>query len=122
MEAVSYPSEREASNPELFSRRKPEIVAQTARDLTALPIDIFKAEFPADLTVHSKKEAAAMCRALDAASSKPWVILSAGADYDAFAEQVAIAIENARSYEDVKDEYQALRDDLWDYLDRDGWL
>jgi len=39
-----------------------------------------------------------------------------------FAEQVAIAIENARSYEDVKDEYQALRDDLWDYLDRDGWL
>ena len=39
-----------------------------------------------------------------------------------FAEQVAIAIENARSYEDVKDEYQALRDDLWDYLARDGWL
>jgi YesN/AraC family two-component response regulator len=41
--------------------------------------------------------------------------------YD-FAEQVAMAIENARSYEDVKDEYQALRDDLWDYFDKDGWL
>ena len=39
-----------------------------------------------------------------------------------FAEQVALAIENARSYEDVKDEYEALRDDLWDYLDKDGWL
>ncbi len=39
-----------------------------------------------------------------------------------FAEQVAMAIENARSYEDVKDEYQALRDDLWDYFDKDGWL
>ncbi|MEJ2715737.1 MAG: response regulator [Deltaproteobacteria bacterium] len=39
-----------------------------------------------------------------------------------FAEQVAMAVENARSYEDVKDEYEALRDDLWDYFDKDGWL
>ncbi len=39
-----------------------------------------------------------------------------------FAEQVAMAIENARSYEDVKDEYEALRDDLWDYFDKDGML
>ncbi len=39
-----------------------------------------------------------------------------------FAEQVAMAIDNARSYEDVKDEYEALRDDLWDYFDRGGWL
>jgi FixJ family two-component response regulator len=39
-----------------------------------------------------------------------------------FAEQVAMVIENARSYEDVKDEYEALRDDLWDYFDKDGYL
>ncbi|MFC1833927.1 response regulator [Thermodesulfobacteriota bacterium] len=39
-----------------------------------------------------------------------------------FAEQVAAAIENARSYEDVKDEYEAMRDDLWDHFDKDGWL
>jgi len=39
-----------------------------------------------------------------------------------FAEQVASAIENARSYEDVKDEYEALRDDLWDFFDKDGYL
>jgi CheY-like chemotaxis protein len=39
-----------------------------------------------------------------------------------FAEQVAFAIENARSYEDVKDEYEALRDDLWEFFDKDGWL
>ena len=38
-----------------------------------------------------------------------------------FAEQVALAIENARSYEDLKDECEALRDDLWDYFDKDGW-
>jgi len=39
-----------------------------------------------------------------------------------FAEQVAYSIENAKSYEDVKDEYEALRDDLWDYFDKDGWM
>jgi FixJ family two-component response regulator len=39
-----------------------------------------------------------------------------------FAEQVALAIENARSYEDVKDECEALRDDLWDYFDKDGYV
>jgi signal transduction protein with GAF and PtsI domain len=39
-----------------------------------------------------------------------------------FAEQVAYAIENAKSYEDVKDEYEALRDDLWDYFDKTGWV
>jgi CheY-like chemotaxis protein len=38
-----------------------------------------------------------------------------------FAEQMAYAIENARSYEDVKDEYEALRDDLWDYFEQGGW-
>jgi len=39
-----------------------------------------------------------------------------------FAEQVALSIENARSYEDVKDEYEALRDDLWEFMDKQGWL
>ncbi|MCA1961783.1 MAG: response regulator [Desulfomonile sp.] len=39
-----------------------------------------------------------------------------------FAEQVAMAIQNARSYEDVKDEYEALRDDLWDHFDKSGLL
>ncbi len=39
-----------------------------------------------------------------------------------FAEQVALAVENARSYEDVKDEYEAMRDDLWEFMDKQGWL
>ncbi|AFM25602.1 response regulator [Desulfomonile tiedjei] len=39
-----------------------------------------------------------------------------------FAELVAYAIENARSYEDVKDECEALRDDLWDSFDKQGLL
>lgn len=40
----------------------------------------------------------------------------------AFAEQAGLAIENARAYEDVKYEYENLRDDLWESMDKDGWL
>lgn len=39
-----------------------------------------------------------------------------------FAEQVALAIENAKSYQDVKEEFETMRDDLWDYFDKNGWL
>ncbi len=36
------------------------------------------------------------------------------------ADQAALAIENARSYEDMKEKYEALRGDLVDYFE-DGW-
>ena len=68
---------------------RPEI--RTARELTALPIDVLKAEFPVELGTCSQSQALECCRELNAASAKPWVILSAGADYDTFARQVGIA-------------------------------
>ena len=37
-----------------------------------------------------------------------------------FAEQAALAIENARKYEDMKNKYETLRTDLVDFFD-DGW-
>jgi FixJ family two-component response regulator len=37
-----------------------------------------------------------------------------------FAEQAALAIENARTYEDIKNKYEDLRTDLADFFD-DGW-
>ena len=39
-----------------------------------------------------------------------------------FAEQVALAIENAKSYQDVKEEFETMRDDLWEYFDKNGWM
>lgn len=39
-----------------------------------------------------------------------------------FADQAAIAIENARSYEDVMNEYEVIKDDLWDFFDPYGYL
>ena len=93
VEAVSYAVGAEVSEPGLYARRKPELVITTARHLTALPIDVLKAEFPADLNlIHSDSELLEICRGLDAASAKPWVILSAGANYDAtFERQVTLA-------------------------------
>lgn len=38
-----------------------------------------------------------------------------------FADQAALAIENARSYEDFKDKYEALRTNLWEYYSKDGY-
>ena len=36
------------------------------------------------------------------------------------ADQAALAIENARSYEDMKNKYESLRGELVDYFE-DGW-
>ncbi|MCK5576850.1 MAG: tagatose 1,6-diphosphate aldolase [Dehalococcoidales bacterium] len=92
VEAVSYPVGDEVSNPRLFAEHKARLVIDTARDITGLPIDILKAEFPDDLRYKAdKSELSEHCRELDAASPVPWVILSAGVDYELFRRQVEIA-------------------------------
>ncbi|MBI2328474.1 MAG: tagatose 1,6-diphosphate aldolase [Chloroflexi bacterium] len=92
VEPVSYPLGREVNNPREFADLKGELVLKTARDITALPIDVLKAEFPADL--HYKKdrsELIELCHQVDAASQVPWVMLSAGVDFELFYQQVEIA-------------------------------
>ena len=98
VEPVSYPVGSEIDNPEEFARHKPELVIETAREMTALPIDVLKAEFPADLRYTSDRtELLELCRRLDSASRVPWVILSAGVDFDAFYQQVEIACQAGAS-------------------------
>jgi tagatose 1,6-diphosphate aldolase len=98
VEPVSYPVGSEVDNPEEFARHKPEIVIETAREITALPIDVLKAEFPADLRFNKDRtELLELCRRLDNASRVPWVILSAGVDFDAFYQQVEIACQAGAS-------------------------
>ncbi len=92
VEPVSYPVGSEVGKPEQFAKIKAQLVIETARQVTALPIDVLKAEFPADLRYNKDKgELTDLCRKLDAASQVPWVILSAGVDFDAFYQQVEIA-------------------------------
>ena len=37
-----------------------------------------------------------------------------------FAEQVSIALENAQSFEDVREKYESLKDDLWEWCEYDS--
>ena len=98
VEPKSYPVGSEINNPQEFADRKGELVITTAREITTLPIDVLKAEFPADLGYKKdKSELIELCCQLDAASEVPWVILSAGVDFELFCHQVEIACQAGAS-------------------------
>jgi tagatose 1,6-diphosphate aldolase len=98
VESVSYPTAGERDKPEEFSKRKPELVIEAARMLTALPIDILKSEFPADVDYEKdKSKFRTYCQDLSRASRLPWVLLSAGADFERFRKEVQIACQNGAS-------------------------
>lgn len=70
------------------------VVIETARRLTALGIDILKAEFPVDVSTQAdEREWAAACAELSAASTVPWVLLSASVDYETYLRQVTVACQ-----------------------------
>ncbi len=98
MESVAYPTATEKTHPEEFSKKKPDLVLEAARQLTVLPIEILKSEFPADIG-YEKDEARlqAYCRQLSQVSRLPWVLLSAGVSYDEFKKEVEIACKSGAS-------------------------
>ena len=90
VEVVTYALEGES--PEEFARLKPRLVIESARQVSALPIDVLKIEFPADLRVEKDEDTLLnLCQELDAASRTPWVLLSAGVDFEFFRREVQIA-------------------------------
>ena len=94
VEAVAYRREAAGEDRAAFAARRREIVVETARQLSALDIDILKAEFPGDVrTERDEGRLLAACQALDAATDVPWVLLSAGVTFDEFAVQVRLACE-----------------------------
>lgn len=98
VEPKTYRVEGETMDSAAFARGLPQMVVETARQITALPIDVLKAEFPADLKYEQDGDRlAAYCHELDHASSVPWVILSAGVDYDTFKQEVTIACQAGAS-------------------------
>ena len=82
LEPLVYPSEDVESDAAVYAKRKPDLIVQAARDLAGLGIDILKTEYPGD---------AGGCRRLDEVSPVPWVLLSAGVDFDTFARQLDVA-------------------------------
>ena len=98
VEPLSYPVGEEVNNSKQFATVKEQLVLKTAKDITALPIDVLKAEFPADLRYKKDKaELVELCRQLDRSSQVPWVVLSAGVDFELFCQQVEIACQGGAS-------------------------
>lgn len=98
VEPVSYPVEEVGASVPKFANMKPELVIETARQITSLPIDVLKAEFPADIEFEQdEKELLQLCQELDHASRLPWVLLSGGADFKTFSKQVEIACKAGAS-------------------------
>jgi len=98
VEPQGYKIGPEKDDPRLYAERKEEFVIETARQMTTLPIDVLKAEFPADLSYRKdRSELIEICRRLDASSRVPWIILSAGVDFDIFRQQVEIACQAGAS-------------------------
>ena len=98
VEPVGYPVEEVGVSSPKFADIKPELVIETARQITALPIDVLKAEFPADMEFEQdEKKLLGLCQELDSASRLPWVLLSAGAGFETFRKQVEIACKAGAS-------------------------
>jgi tagatose 1,6-diphosphate aldolase len=98
VEPVSYPIEEGGASSKKFAEMKPGLVMETARQITALPIDVLKAEFPADIKFEQDEvRLLKLCQDLDQASRLPWVLLSAGVDFNSFKKQVELACKAGAS-------------------------
>ena len=98
VEPISYPIEEAGTSSKKFAEIKPGLVIETARQITALPIDVLKAEFPADVKFEQDEgKLLGLCQELNRASRLPWVLLSAGVDFESFRKQVKIACKAGAS-------------------------
>ncbi|MDD5094167.1 MAG: tagatose 1,6-diphosphate aldolase [Dehalococcoidia bacterium] len=92
VEPKTYPIGDEKKKPETLAAKLPKLVIDTARQITQLDVDVLKAEFPADVKFEKDEgKLLDFCQQLNEASRAPWVILSAGVDYETFTWQVKIA-------------------------------
>jgi tagatose 1,6-diphosphate aldolase len=98
VEPVSYSIEGAGTSSKKFAEIKPSLVIETARQITALPIEVLKAEFPADIKFEQDEgKLLGLCQELNQASRLPWVLLSAGVDFNSFQKQVEIACKAGAS-------------------------
>ena len=81
-----------------YAAGRAQVVIETARRLSATGADVLKMEFPLDIQFNQDRdEWRAACEALSRASSVPWVLLSAGVDFEQFKPQVAVACQAGAS-------------------------
>jgi tagatose 1,6-diphosphate aldolase len=93
LEPIAFPFDGEKKDSESFLKRKAETVIESARVLSRW-CDVYKAEFPGHINKDSESTLADNLKALDAASERPWVLLSAGVDFPDYKKQVELAVKH----------------------------
>jgi tagatose 1,6-diphosphate aldolase len=96
LETVAFPFDGEKKDSKSLLDRKAETVIESARQLSRF-CDIYKAEFPGWLGRDSDAQLMENLRKLDAASERPWVLLSAGVDFPDYKRQVEMAMKTGAS-------------------------
>jgi tagatose 1,6-diphosphate aldolase len=96
LEPLHYSLDRNVKTVPNAERRR--LVVETARRLAPLGVTVLKAEFPVDVKqTQDEAEWADACAELSDACLVPWVLLSAGVDFDTFVEQVRVACTSGAS-------------------------
>ena len=81
-----------------FAAGRARVVIETARRLSGTGADVLKMEFPLDIQFSQDRgQWRAACAELSQASSVPWVLLSAGVDFEQFKPQVEVACQAGAS-------------------------
>ncbi len=94
-EPMSYPVDE---SDEEFVAHKADTIIRTAEALTPLGFDVLKAEFPGDPKVTpDAEELMKNCGRLSRSTKVPWVVLSAGADFNVFRGLVELACQGGAS-------------------------
>lgn len=81
-----------------FAEQRPAIVRETARRLSQLGADVLKLEFPVDVKREPDQDKwRAACEDISRVCDVPWVLLSAGVDFEVFAQQVQVVCQSGAS-------------------------
>jgi tagatose 1,6-diphosphate aldolase len=92
VEPIWYALEGEDPKSSAWRERRIEGIIESAHEADRLGVDMLKVEFPGYVEDDAgKTKALDACRHLDANVHAPWVILSAGVNYETFKTQVEIA-------------------------------
>ena len=92
LETIPFPFGGQKKTDGGYLDRKAQSIIEAARQLSPF-CDIYKSEFPGTLGRESVGQLEDNLHALDAASERPWVLLSAGVDYPDYVQQVEMALD-----------------------------
>ncbi len=93
LEPMSYSVDSKVDkSSQAFAESRQEVIIETARRLSKLKPDVLKMEFPIDAKFESNREVwQSSCEKLSSVCAVPWVLLSAGVDFEIFKDQVEVA-------------------------------